>query len=660
MRKYPYSVRWNRERKQSRIVGLISALCLLVVPVLNGSSASAGTTQDQSLTITGLQVRAVGVGTPAHEVTLSGILRNDSSKDLKSPTINLTTFGPLYSRTQVAQVNAGELDTQGYVQAVSKVLPDVPGNSTSRWSLVFIGDDIVGHNAAGVFSFGARLSDAPRVADAISVPWFYNSTKLSPTNVVFSIPLSALEVASFGSTTSPTQDVVQDIAQIAELTSATLASRVNWIVDPEIQHVLTETTMSDAHSAQVAMVSAQLKELATSSVASPYGYADIGAMYRAKMQSDLSASISSSPNGIPVVYQPTNSAIDKVTLRALTRKNVTALVGNDSLSNSGLNTINAAVRLHGNKALVFDAAASGCLTNSNTTMDIFNEQVCLSSQISMMTAESPTQSRSVIVLAPLNWNVNAAHLDQLISFLSTQNWVTLGNWNTVFNQSLSAPTVTTHAQNYSKLPVALINNVIKVDTYTRRLSQAIDDPLVQGELNRVRLNGYSTRWQNYSLASRYVDANVKILREINSSIVIQATNRITTSNAQSSIPITVANHTPYDINVRVHLVSKASERITSDGSDLTNIPGGKRVTVSVPITLNGTGVVNVTAVLRTADGMGIGTGARLEIASSTFERLARALVVGAFVLLIILAVSNFVRRKSRDGEAHLSNESVGE
>lgn len=638
----------------------------MVLPVLMSAQVSAATTQEQSLIITGIQIRDVGVGGPSHEVVLSGILRNDSTSNLSSPKIFLTTFGPLYSRTQVEQVNSGALNGQGYRKGVAKSLSDIPSKSSSAWSLVFNGEDILGRNAAGVFSFGASLSGSAHVADAISVPWFYNSKNVSPTNVVFAVPLSAFETADFGSTTTPSNDVVQDLSRISELTSATSASRVSWIVDPEIRHILVESNFNKTDSTQSAQVTAQLDGLSTISAGSPYGNADLGAMYRAKMKSAMTASIPSSTNGLPVIYQPPNGAIDKFTMREMSRRHVTALVGNDSLTNSGLNTINAVSLLHGKKTLVFDTAASGCLTNSDDASAIFNEQVCLSSQIAMMTAESPSQSRSVIVLAPMNWGVSAAHLDQLLSYLSGQNWMSLTSWGAVLNhsaglsQSPVPPTVTSHAQKYSKLPSALITNVKAVENYTSRLSQAISDPIVKAELHRFRLNGYSMRWHNYSLASRYVDNNVKILHNVNSQIVIQATNRITTSNAQSSIPITVANRSAYDIDVRIRLVTTAITRIKSDGSDLTNIPHGKRVTVAVPITLNGTGVVNVMAVLETADGLNVGTGARLEIASSTFERLARALVVGAFLLLIILAVSNFIRRKSRRDEAHLDDEGVGE
>jgi len=660
MRKYPYSVEWNRRRMYKRIVGLISVLCLAIVPILGASGSYAKANQNQELTISGLSIRSVGTGTIKHEVTLSGTLRNNSLTTLRSPKIQLTTFGPLTSRTQVAQVNSGDLNGQGSATNITDALADIPSNSGSTWTLVFIGDDVLGKYAAGVFSLGVRMESNANVADAISVPWFYNSSHVAPTNVIFAIPLSILDPAEFGTTNGPTTDVLQDVASIDALTSARFANRISWIIDPEINHVLTQTALGVSQPVLMAKVAQQLATVSTTSAASPYGLADLGAMQRAKMQSGISASIVQPANGLPVIYQPTDGAIDKASSKALSRRNVVALVANSSLSTSRLNTLNAQALLHGQRALVFDVATSECLKSSDAALDVFDEKICVMSQIAMMTAESPSASRSVVVLAPLNWNIGSVHLDGLLAQFAQQNWVTLGSWSTLFAQTNSPANATSNSQTLSALPIALINNVKKIDSYTLRLQQAIADPVVESELNRVRLNGYSTRWRNYSIASRYVASNVDILRNINNQIVIQATNRITTSNAQSSIPITVANHSAYDIDIRVYLMSSASTRITSDGSDLTKIPHGQRVTVAVPITLNGTGAVKVTAVLRTADGMGIGTGAHLEIASSTFERLARALVVGAFALLIILAISNFIRRKSRRGEADLGDESVGE
>ena len=65
------------------------------------------------------------------------------------------------------------------------------------------------------------------------------------------------------------------------------------------------------------------------------------------------------------------------------------------------------------------------------------------------------------------------------------------------------------------------------------------------------------------------------------------------------------------------------------------------------ITLTGEGILNVTATLTTPDGQSIGKPKLIQISSAEYQGFARTLVVVAFGLLLLLSISNLVKRKRK-------------
>jgi hypothetical protein len=114
------------------------------------------------------------------------------------------------------------------------------------------------------------------------------------------------------------------------------------------------------------------------------------------------------------------------------------------------------------------------------------------------------------------------------------------------------------------------------------------------------------------------------------------------------------NESDRTVSVSVELTSTAASRFSAEPSGLIQVDGGQRVTVPISISLVGAGVVDVQAQLIAPNGERFGEVENIQISSAAYSQFARTLVWGAFGLLVLLALSNFVKRRKDKGSLETS------
>ena len=170
------------------------------------------------------------------------------------------------------------------------------------------------------------------------------------------------------------------------------------------------------------------------------------------------------------------------------------------------------------------------------------------------------------------------------------------------------------------------------------------DPELAASFTAARLLGYSDLWASNTQAVKYFEQNSKLLNEYLDAIQLEASAQITTPQASSQIPITIVNTSDRDVSVSLALTSASASRFSAQPSGLIQVAQGQRVTVPVSISLIGAGIVTVQAQLIAPNGERFGVGKEIQISSAAYSQFARTLVVGAFGLLLALALSNFIQR----------------
>ena len=274
----------------------------------------------------------------------------------------------------------------------------------------------------------------------------------------------------------------------------------------------------------------------------------------------------------------------------------------------------------------------------------FKTQTCLKSEIGMITAESPQKSRSIIVLAPTNWNISGTQLTNLITDLSNQNWMQIVDLQSVAALK-SVGNYETAVDDYqSKLTKLTIRQADQLRSETETLTSVFTDEDLVAGFEASRTLGFSELWTSSGAATEFLSENLALIDTYLGAISIQGSSRITTPKESSEIPITIVNESDRDVSVSIHLTSTATSRFSEVPSQLIQVGSGQRITVPVAITLVGAGVVDVEAQLIAPNGDRFGKEKKMQISSAAYSQFARTLVWGAFGLLVLLALSNFVKR----------------
>ena len=187
----------------------------------------------------------------------------------------------------------------------------------------------------------------------------------------------------------------------------------------------------------------------------------------------------------------------------------------------------------------------------------------------------------------------------------------------------------------------------RLKNQTAVVGSMVTDPQWKGSATPARFLGYSDLWHKTTHAHAYLHGQLQSVQSIANNVTIQTSSQITIASTHAEIPITVANASTHDVRVRVNLRSDTPGKFTASQPPLVNVPVGKRVTVSVPITLAGTGVINAAVELLAPNGHPGGAYFDVRISSTAYQKVASTLVRIAFAILLFLAVSNFIKRRKK-------------
>ena len=635
-------------RSKSMVSAALVWTLVLGLPAATSSAAEGG-----SVTISGLSISELsesnGILNTSHLVVLSGTYTNQSDKTIEKLELNLVTTPALNSRSELEDLIEDPTSSNELISSkISALLTNLAPGSTKSWKITFRGESVLGTKASGVYGVGVR-PNLPNSSPGtvITTPWFYDAD-IQPTNVSLVIPLTTLN-AHLANGDVP--DRKSDVAEAKRLTDLILNQdgyKVSWLQDPALQTWIDQLKNETDSEAPMNLESALL-QIADNSAVLPYGHADLTALVRANQQDALTDTLNltrATSGGRQIYYAPVTGIADRQTVSLLNQENVASIVSNEFLRGNASETTDALATSSSNSVLVHDLAASECLNPVQQTDASFFESItCIKSEIGMMTAESPQKSRSVIVLTPTNFDVSNERLSALVSVLSDQNWVQL---TTLDYAAAGAPT-----QNYIASPSVeprefsrtLVRQSQSLKINTESLSALYDDQELSKGFNASRVLGFSDLWSSNAKATEYLTENLSLVNEYLGAVSVQASSRITTPAENSEIPITIVNESDRAVSVSVDLTSSATSRFSAEPSGIIQVDGGQRVTVPISITLVGAGVVDVQAQLIAPNGERFGAVENIQISSAAYSQFARTLVWGAFGLLVLLALSNFVKRR---------------
>jgi hypothetical protein len=635
-----------RTRLASFLLLLAIGASYLSIPI-----ATSHAVEGELVDITGLNISAVDGLAGAdnrHIVQMQGTFTNTTEDTISRLELNLVSTPAIKTRTKLAELISDPTISRNIISSdFSAVLNNIAPGSQRNWQITFIGEEVLGVNASGVYALGVKPDLAGNFeATVVTTPWFFNAD-IKPTNVAFVIPLTTLNNHLAN---GEIKDPARDLAEAQRLTNLILNnsdSKISWLQDSALSGWVSQLTESADSDVSIKLGSA-IAELKPAGFL-PFGSADLAALSVADQQRDLSDAIDLTRVIVgdqPVFYAPTQGAADSKTVSLLSSQGIRTIVSNEFMRGNARVTTPAVATSDSNPVLVHDLAASSCLIGSDESAAAFFKTItCIKSEIGMMTAESPQKSRSIIVLAPNTWKVSSDQLSKLIAGLSEHNWMQLAQLDLMAATKPTQNFVSVVGDNQNQLARQTIRQADKLSTQTETFSSVfVDEELVAG-LNASRILGFSELWGSDGNATNYLSENLALIDTYLTAISIQGSSRVTTPAEKSEIPITIVNDSERDVSVSIDLTSTATSRFSAVPTELIQVGSGQRITVPVAITLIGAGVVDVQAALIAPNGERFGEVKKMQISSAAYSQFARTLVWGAFGLLVLLALSNFVKRR---------------
>ncbi len=584
-----------------------------------------------------------------HVVFLKGTFTNTSSQAISELELNLVSTPEIKSRGELAELiddptSADNLKPSG----TSAVLRNIAPGATKNWQITFRGEDVLGDSASGVYGFGVQ-PDLPATSKAtvITTPWFYNSD-IKPTNVALVIPLTTLNTHLANDEVTDQKKDLAEAKRLTNLISNQDPSKVSWLQDAAL-NTWVEQLALDTDSDTPNKLRTAISGLAPTTAMLPFGHTDLTALVRANQQDDLADAVNQTrqlSGERQIFYVPAKGIADRQTVSLLNQQGIRSIVSNEYLRGDEHETTAAVSNSASNPVLVHDLGASNCLGSADKDdANFFAAVTCIKSEIGMMTAESPQNSRNVLVVTPAKWKISSERLSALISILSDHNWMQLTTLDLVAAATPSDSYVASQSADPRDFSRAVLRQAQNLKVNTESVSSLYDDQELAAGFTAARILGYSDLWSSNARAAEYLTENNSLLNDYLSAVSIQASSRITTPEESSEIPITIVNESDSAVSVSIDLTSSATSRFTAEPTGVIQVDSGQRITVPVAITLVGAGVVDVQAQLIAPNGERFGEVENIQISSAAYSQFARTLVWGAFGLLVLLALSNFVKRR---------------
>lgn len=646
---------------RSKSVLAVTALSvgLLAMPITPSQAAEGDT-----VNITGMNISAVadsgGSLSNNHVVFLRGTFTNTSSQAISKLELNLVSTPAIKTRGELAELISDPTSANSLIPSdTSAVLRNIAPGVTKNWQITFRGEEILGETASGVYGFGVQ-PDLPAASEAtvITTPWFFNSD-IKPTNVALVIPLTTLNTHLANDEVTDRKKDLAEAKRLTNLISNQDPSKVSWLQDSALLPWIDQLEL-DTDSDSPEKLRTAISGLSPTTAMLPFGHTDLTALVRANQQDDLADAINQTrqlSGDRQIFYTPAKGIADRQTVLLLNQQGIRSIVSNEFLRGNERETTTAVTTSASNPVLVHDLGASSCLTSADKDdANFFRAVTCIKSEIGMMTAESPQNSRSVIVLAPTKWKLSNERLSALVSVLSDHSWMQLTTLDLVAATEPTNNYVASQSADPRDFSRALLRQAQNLKVNTESVSALYDDQELAAGFTAARILGYSDLWPSNARATEYLTENIALLNEYLGAVSIQASGRITTPEESSEIPITIVNESDRAVSVSIDLTSTATSRFSAEPTGVIQVDRGQRITVPVAITLVGAGVVDVQAQLIAPNGERFGEVENIQISSAAYSQFARTLVWGAFGLLVLLALSNFVKRRkekrSSDPSAH--------
>jgi hypothetical protein len=281
----------------------------------------------------------------------------------------------------------------------------------------------------------------------------------------------------------------------------------------------------------------------------------------------------------------------------------------------------------------------------------------LLSELAMITAEAPNDTRTIVLAPPRRWDPPAAYARALATDLGSISWLTAVD----ALQASGSPQVDRGALVYPgaararEVPPSLISDIGLVQSQVADFRSALSNEDAGTELqpygDAVRRAG-SSAWRSQLPAGQaYVARLLRQIGTLRGAVTLSspATGDYTLASSDSPLLLTLENKLTVPVSVRLRLTTPAG--FTTRDVGLQQIPPKGKRTVKVLASVQRTGTFAVKGQVTTPTGGALGNEITLSVRSTAYGGLALGITGLAFAVLVLAVLYRLYRRwKARGTE----------
>lgn len=643
-------------------------------------------------------------------ITATGTLTNVSAHKVTSPQIRLQTGTPLTDRSQLT---ANPPPEAGAYSCTFKDLPHdlVPGQSQNY--TVSCPASTLGLTATGVYPLTVNVNGTlfdgttARVGEADTSLPFFTQKPAAPTKVswlwpIIDRPHQFTPGLLYGASHRLPSGVFRDDAlasslkatgRLGRLVSTALFApkdvQLTIVLDPE----LISEVAAMRSSYQVANGSATVAGTGSRAARDwltrlerltkrpgvtvdvlPYADPDLLALADGPVglsarigpayEQGLSAIRKIMPINNPLALAwPADGQLDNNTLYTLAGQSLAGVVASSDslpLTQSQTPTPNAAASIPAQgttlRAVVPDSQLGKVVGIPRLTKGLRLSEQEFMSELAMITAEAPSNARSIVIAPPRRWATSPSYLKAMLEDSTSLPWAQ----STSVSDTLAAPITAQrgalqHPANASRNQVTqtqlstLSGDLGSLNSFSSTLSNQDADTLLTPYYKAI-LTASSSAWRSdQPLGESFLRDLGQAIAGLQSRVYVVAPSTkqrsYTLASSSSPLVLTVANTFNVPVKVLVQVIPRGSAGFRASSVPVTIAPNSRQ-TVKVPAHVERSGSFSVMAGITTPQGSGqvLGQQVQLKVRSTAYGVVTLGITGGAFALLLLLVMLRLYRR----------------
>jgi hypothetical protein len=668
------------------VLALVLALPLALAGAPSGAPAAAAD-RPAALQLTSI---SPDVATAGGVLRVTGEVTNTGRQPLRDVEVRLRLSATrLGSRAELAAVAEGRTSSRDGAPIVSTTLPDLDAGEATTFAVSRALDELSQLTGFGVYVLGVevlagRPSGFGRVALVRTLlPWVPKQPDFLPTGYSWLWPLvaqpSRLSDGTFADDTLARQ--MAPDGRLSRLLDAGArmqeSAAITWVVDPEL--LAAAADMANGYRVQApdgstvpgggsGIAGLWLDRLRTVTAGKPvlglpHADPDLVALERHRRAGDIVRAAEQGdtttadllPLASPVtdIAWPVDGYANRATLGVLRGEDRTAAVLDGralppelDLSYTPAGRGDLATRSGRVAALLADPGLTDQLRRHGPDPLLAGQRVL--AETAMITSELPSTgiARTIVVMPPRRWDPGPVFLDKLVATAAAP-WTASVPLRTL--AETSPPEIDRQPLDYPadqrrrELPTEYLRALDAMHLSISLLSAILTDPtqLVPEFDRSVTLLG-SSWWRGRPSRANRLDREKDLLTEAREAVRVQPGN-FTFSSRRGTIPVTVANDLPQEVEVALRLDPQTPRLRTEPVEAFTIGPNSKR---QIPVSANAvaSGPVVVDAQLHTVGGAPYGQPVPLRISITQYGTVALYITGVAAAVLFLAAGIRVVRR----------------